>query len=284
MIQDIEPHIYHVEYEEKSADRTDHVLVYKGNKVLVKIEDGILFPEAKDLTEDWQEMRKRCQYLFRIDTQNFFLLEEGDYRIPEGYEFVEARELEPCDTMDKVFAGALGAQLNRWYQSQKFCSKCKTPLVKNHMERAMECPNCGQIIYPTISPSVIVAVTDGDRILMTRYAGRPYKRYALVAGYVEAGESFEETVRREVLEEVGLKVKNIRYYKSQPWPFSSTILAGFYCDLDGSDQIHLQESELSEGTWFCREEIPATSSKLSLTNEMIETFRAGKEPKGQKNE
>ena len=278
MIQDIHPHIYHVEYEEKTIKKTDWVLIYDGMKVLAKIEDGVTFPKGNELTSKWENLKEHCQYLFQIDEENYFLLEEGEYQIPEGYEFCESRQLEAFDTMEKVFAGALGGQLSRWYQSQKYCSQCGTALHKNHVERAMECPECGQMIYPVLSPSVIVAVTDGDRILMTRYAGRTYKRYALVAGYVEAGESLEETVRREVMEEVGLKVKNIRYYKSQPWPFSSTLLAGFFCDLDGDDEIHLQESELCEGTWFKREEIPINNSRLSLTNEMIETFRAGNEP------
>lgn len=192
MIQDIKPHVFHVEYEEKTANKTDWVLVYQGMKVLAKTDRGVIFPRARDLTDDWEKMKERCQYLFQIDEENYFLLEEGNYRIPEGYEFMEARQLEAYDTMEKVFAGALGGQLNRWYQAQKFCSKCGSKLEKNHLERAMECPECGQIIYPVISPSVIVAVTDGNRILMTKYAGRAYKRYALVAGYVEAGESLEE--------------------------------------------------------------------------------------------
>lgn len=278
MIQDIEPHIYHVEYEKKTAKKADRVLVYEGSKVLADVREGVIFPKAGDLMEDWEE-KEHCQYLFRIDEENYFLLEEEEYNIPEGFEFFETRQLEAYDTMEKVFAGALGGQLGRWYQAQQFCSKCGTKLMKNKVERAMECPACGQIIYPTISPSVIVAVTNKDRILMTKYAGRRYKNYALVAGYVEAGESLEETVRREVMEEVGLNVKNIRYYKSQPWPFTATLLAGFFVELDGSDEIHLQESELCEGTWFSRDEIPFNPSKLSLTNEMIEAFRRGEEPR-----
>ena len=276
MIQDIKPHIYHVEYKEKIAEKTDRVLVYEGSKVLAKVEQGIVFPKAKELLDDWDLMKENCQYLFQIDDENYFLLEEEDYQIPDSYEFMEARQLEAYDTMEKVFAGALGGQLNHWYRVHKFCSKCGAPLIRNQMERAMECPDCKEIFYPNISPSVIVAVTDGNRLLMTKYAGRAYKKYALVAGYVEAGESLEETVRREVMEEVGLKVKNIRYYKSQPWPFTSTLLAGFFAELDGSDEIHLQESELSEGVWFEREDIPVNESRLSLTNEMVEAFRNGR--------
>ena len=112
--------------------------------------------------------------------------------------------------------------------------------------------------------------------MLTRYRGRPFKRHALVAGYNEIGESIEDTVRREVLEEVGLRVKNLRFYKSQPWTFTDTLLMGFYAELDGDDTITMQEDELSEALWFHRSEIPQDYSAISLTGEMIEMFRQGK--------
>lgn len=108
---------------------------------------------------------------------------------------------------------------------------------------------------------------------MSKYAGRAYKKYALIAGFTEIGETVEETVKREVMEEVGLKVKNIRYYKSQPWSFSDTLLLGFYCDLDGTDQITLDEEELALAEWFDRKDIPEMETTESLTNEMIRHFK-----------
>lgn len=144
----------------------------------------------------------------------------------------------------------------------------------------MRCPACGGLVYPTISPAVIVAVTHGDRLLLTKYSqtARPgtVRNYALIAGFAEIGEPLEGTVRREVMEEVGLPVKNIRFYKSQPWSFSSSLLSGFYCDLDTEDEtVTLQEDELGEGTWFDRSELPEGGSSISLTHEMIERFRQG---------
>lgn len=108
---------------------------------------------------------------------------------------------------------------------------------------------------------------------MSKYAGRPYTNYALIAGFNEIGESAEQTVAREVMEEVGLKVKNIRYYKSQPWAFSGSLLLGFFCDLDGSDRITLDRNELAEAGWFKRDEIALTDDHLSLTREMIMQFK-----------
>lgn len=135
------------------------------------------------------------------------------------------------------------------------------------------------MIYPRISPAVIIAVTDGDRLLLSKYARRTYIRYALLAGYTEIGETMEETVQREVMEEVGLRVKNIRYYKSQPWGRDGAVLMGFYCDLDGSDEIHLDENELSMAAWYDRTALPAHDDGISLTREMIRMFEEGREPK-----
>ena len=144
-------------------------------------------------------------------------------------------------------------------------------------ERARVCPACGLTVYPKICPAVIVAVTDGDRLLLTKYQGRAFRRYALVAGFAEIGEPIEDTVRREVLEETGLRVKQIRFYKSQPWVFTDSLLLGFWCELDGSDAVTVQESELSEARWHHRDEIPEDYSGISLTGEMIDAFRQGKE-------
>ena len=103
-----------------------------------------------------------------------------------------------------------------------------------------------------------------------------YKKYALVAGFNEIGETLEDTVRREVMEEVGLKVKNIRYYKNQPWGLSSSLLVGFFAELDGQATVTLDTNELSEATWFKREDIREHNLSISLTQEMIEVFRRGK--------
>ena len=155
---------------------------------------------------------------------------------------------------------------------------CTEALRDSETERALICPECGRIRYPKICPAVIVAVRSGEKLLLTKYAGRAFTRYALVAGFTEIGETLEQTVAREVMEEVGLKVKNIRYYKSQPWGIDGNILMGFYCDLDGDDTIHLDESELSVGQWHTRGSIPAKDDSYSLTREMIRVFDEGLHP------
>lgn len=144
----------------------------------------------------------------------------------------------------------------------------------------MVCPSCKARFYPRIMPAVIIGVIDPktDRLLITRYADRPIPYDALVAGFTEIGETLEENVAREVMEETGLTVTNIRYYKSQPWGVVSDLLVGFYCDVTGSRQITL-DGELKKAIWLSRDEIAGQPDDLSLTNEMMITFREGREPR-----
>ena len=143
----------------------------------------------------------------------------------------------------------------------------------------MRCACCGNMVYPKIAPAVIVGVIYDNKILMTKYSDREYKKYALIAGFTEIGETAEETVRREVMEEVGLKVKDIVYYKSQPWSFSGTLLFGFFCDVDGDDTLTVDHEELSMAQWVERDKIPDQGNNISLTKEMMMLFRDGKEPR-----
>lgn len=132
-----------------------------------------------------------------------------------------------------------------------------------------------EICLSEIAPAILVAVTHGDKLLMTRYQGRAYKGYALIAGFTEIGETAEDTVRREVMEEVGLRVKDIRYYGSQPWGMDSNLLMGFYARLDGEAEIHMDRQELSQAGWYRRDEISLRPDGYSLTNHMIQAFLRG---------
>ena len=154
------------------------------------------------------------------------------------------------------------------------------PQFTSTTERACICPECGQIEYPKISPAVIIAIvdTERDKILLTRYAGGSYRHWALVAGFVEVGETFKGAARREIMEEVGLKVSDLVYYKSQPWSFSDSAMIGFFAKLEGDPSITLQESELGEAVWFSREDVPDLPSTISVGQEMITLFKNGGDP------
>ncbi|NLV59508.1 MAG: NAD(+) diphosphatase [Clostridiales bacterium] len=165
-----------------------------------------------------------------------------------------------------------------WARKNRFCGCCGHPLDPLAAERALSCKNCGHIVYPTISPAISVAITHEDRILLARNARGTFPHFSLIAGYVEPGESLEDTVHREVMEEVGLRVKNLRYVDSQPWGLSQSLMVGFHGELEGSEEITLQVSELTEARWFRREEIEVNSNPRSLSFTMIEMFRAGTLP------
>lgn len=277
MIQDIEPHRFHVEYTPQEPEESDVLLIYRQDQILAKHKDGrIEYPSVSDIMRVFPDIRKKAKFLFRIDDQDYYELRKPEIEEFNDWSYQATTVLREASPMWKAFAGITGYQIHTWYNDTKFCGRCGTKMRAQGVERAMECPACGKVTYPTISPAVIVGITNGNRLLLTRYAAghSKLKNYALVAGYVEVGEVLEETVRREVMEEVGLKVKNIRYYKSQPWAFTGTILVGFFCDVDGDDTIHLDELELSEGQWFEREDIPENKLNISLTSEMIHFFKS----------
>ena len=272
MLQDIFPHIYHNEMLWREAKADDVVLSFCDGKLLAQIsEQQIRLPQVGDAAS-----RVKMQYLFSIDETAYYLAEEA-LEETGNWHYAPTHPLRSsCEPDAQLFAAAAGESLYRWYAGNRFCGKCGAKMEKSQTERAMVCSECGNTVYPKICPAVIVAVHDGERLLLTRYKGRPFKRYALVAGFNEIGESIEQTVHREVMEEVGLRVKNLRFYKSQPWVFTDSLLMGFYAELDGSDAITLQEDELAEANWHMRSEIPHDYSPISLTGEMIECFRQGK--------
>lgn len=269
MIQDIQPRQYHNEYRPREKRDGDVIFVFRGREILGRTqEDGALaFPCGAETAEE------DLQYLFSIDDRAFFL---GKEPVP-GYAFLPMRLLRSCNPKELCFAGMTAWHLYNWYDTHRFCGKCGRPLAHHETLRALEC-SCGNLVFPVIAPAVIVGVTNGDKILVTRYAGREFKGLALVAGFCEIGETAEDTVRREVMEEAGLRVKNIRYFASQPWGFASDLLLGYYAELDGSEEIHIDEEELQSAAWVSRAELePVVENQLSLTGTMIERFRLGKE-------
>mgnify|MGYP002597263208 CR=1 FL=1 len=276
MIQNIEPHVYRNEYVPEPPKEDSVILYYEGRKILVKLEDQeISFLTFKEAAVCYPDIYEDYTYLFSIDGQGYYLADGIDPTDFPGFELKDNQYFREARPKYRQFAAVTGWQLYRWYQSRKFCGHCGQPMVHDDKERMMRCPDCGMMEFPKICPAVIIAVTHGNKILMSKYAGREYKKYALLAGFNETGESIEETVRREVMEEVGLKVKNIRYYKNQPWAFSDSMLVGFFAELDGSPQIHLDETELSTAVWMKREDIPGDYTNVSLTHEMILLFKNG---------
>lgn len=276
MIQDIGSHRYHNEYKPVPPKETDSILYYQGRKALVKlVENSFSFLTFQEAAPYYPQVYQNYTYLFKIDQTNYYLVSDLPVENFPDYTMEDVVLFRTMSPQTCCFALITGFQLFNWYSSRKFCGKCGHAMVHDTKERMMFCPACQNMEYPKISPAVIVGIRDKDRLLMSKYAGATGKRYALIAGFAEIGETLEETVQREVMEEVGLKVKNIQYYKSQPWSLSGSLLAGFYCDLDGEDSITLDQEELAMAQWFKREEIPYEDYDVSLTREMMLQFKKG---------
>ena len=281
MFQDIEPHVFHNEYLTRKPDGGDYLIIQKGRDILVSsstaADGSAMLPAVERVREVCPEAAENAYYLFSIDQQSFFC---SDIEVPEteDLKYANIMTLRSAEAGYLGFGGSVGWQLASWYHLHRYCGRCGTRTQHSDRERAIICPGCGHVYYPRISPVVIIAIVDGDRILLTRYNRSGYRRHSLVAGFVEIGETLEDAVRREVMEEVGLHVKNIRYCESQPWPFSSSLIAGFFADVDGDPTINLNadgQEELSEGIWVAREELEIEEYGMSLTWDMIRKFKEG---------
>ena len=276
MIQDIAPHSYDNQYRPVPPERDGIALYYEEHTVLLrKTREGIEFPRFRDLERLNEDIYQDYIYLFTIDKERYYLVKGISRERLSDFTLENTEIFRTGEPQYRAFAGITGFQLFNWYQSHKYCGRCGHLMKMDKKERMVYCEECRNMEFPKICPAVIIGVTDKNRILLSKYADRAFRKYALLAGYTEIGETVEETVKREVMEEVGLKVKNIRYYKSQPWSFTDTLLMGFYCDLDGEDTIILDKEELALAEWFEREDIPVKSSRDSLTNEMIMKFKNG---------
>lgn len=280
MLQDLDFGRLENEFQNITATGEDVILCFHQGQVLIcrEDDDSLTLPTLSDMA--MEETDSAPRYLFRMLGQNYFLWTAATpARPPEGFAYEPVRQLRQLKSKAVCYGVMTGWHLYNWYRTNRLCGCCGTPTEHDSRERMLRCPSCGNMIFPRISPAVIVAVTDGDRLLLSKYAGRAYTRYALLAGYTEIGETIEQTVHREVMEEVGLQVKNLRYYKSQPWGVDGNVLMGFFCDLDGSDAIHIDENELSMAGWYPRHDLPAHDDGISLTREMIRVFEEGREPK-----
>lgn len=271
MIQDIFPSKLRNEYIHCEMGPEDYAVAFNPEgKILLRTgKEGCLFPTGRDFEKE------DGIYLFSLDDRRFFLIPDFPETGREGWGYYSIRDARDSYDGKDVFAIFTAYHLWKWYSDNLFCGKCGKKLMHSKTERALVCPECGNVIYPRINPAVIVGVIKGDCLLITRY-NRGYAHNALVAGFTEIGETLEETVAREVMEETGIRVKNIKYYKSQPWGMAQDILTGFFCEADGDDEIHRDENELKYAEWVRREDIQLQPNNLSLTNEMMRIFKEGK--------
>lgn len=269
MIQELNGKHFDNQYRDLEPGAGDKVISLKDGCIMLGgSREEIIFPDFGELPGECRSRKYR--YLFSIGEDRYFLAHDLELK---GYRYEKMQYLRKGSPKEALYAGLVALQIGRFYEALQFCGRCGHPMEHSDRERMMYCPSCGNREYPKICPCVIVGVIHDGKILVSHYKGGFTDHYALIAGFAEVGETIEECVAREVFEETHLRVKNLRFYKSQPWPFSDSLLFGFFCDLDGDDHIIIEEEELAMAKWISPEEVFEENNDYSLANEMLCKFK-----------
>ena len=274
MIQDISPYRLDMAYRGTAPAPDDCFFSFRGEDVLLRdIGDGRRsLPSFRDLGHPAGKMERRAVFLFRAGREPVYLLGQAVSGC-RGLGYFPVCELKGILPEWVFFAGATALHLSRWYEGNRYCGRCGGRMERKPGQRTLACPECGNTVYPGIAPVVMVAVTDGDRLLMTKYADRSLPQWVLISGFVEAGETLEEAAEREVYEETGIRIRDLQYFGSQPWGFSGSVIAGYTARLDGPDEIRPDRKELAEAEWHLRSRLPDELTDISIAHEMIESLR-----------
>ncbi|HPJ02613.1 MAG TPA: NAD(+) diphosphatase [Candidatus Limiplasma sp.] len=262
-------------YSAEPAQAGDGAFIFRSGEVLLRAETMASRIPAWEAVADIP-LHAPARHAFTQDGRRYFIAEAvADTPTPDGLNWETVRVFRTLQPETDAALLLTARHLFNWYQSRNACCLCSGSVRPHETERALVCDQCGYVNYPSVLPAVIVAITDNDRLLLARNAQNVFRFFSLIAGFVEVGETAEQAVHREVLEEVGLRVKNVRYVASQPWGISQSLMLGFTAELDGPDTIRLQESELAEARWFTRADVPHNDSTTSIAFDMMERFRLG---------
>jgi NAD+ diphosphatase len=247
------------------ADARDAAYVaFRGGEILVGADGGVLIGAAV-----LGDACAGARFVGTLDGRACFALPIAD--APRGCAFSNIRAAFMSLDAARIALVSTASQIATWDDTHRFCGRCAAPLVAKTDERAKWCEACRIHFYPRISPAVIVLVHDGTRALLTHKNPMPF--HALVAGFVEAGETFEEAVAREVREETGVAVDELRYAGSQPWPFPHQIMVGFFARYAGG-AVDVARDEIDDAAWFDASAMPPLPPRISIARKMIDTWLA----------
>lgn len=255
-------------------DDADHgeawYFVFSRGELIVKSVQGTPEPVTADDFR-WFDMEVSSKHFLGhyLNRPCFALAASG--RPAEGYSAVGLRGLLGRTAQSLFYLAGRAQQVIEWHQTHQFCGRCGTPMQDHPSDRAKQCPSCGLINYPRLAPSIIVLVTKGEEMLLARNAAWPTGMYSTLAGFVEAGESIEQTVHREVFEEVGLRVKDLEYFGSQSWPFPNSLMLGFHAEYAGGE-IVCQDDEIADAQWFKPDNLPQIPPKTAISGWLIQEF------------
>jgi len=253
-----------------------HWFLFREGKILVASSDGAAAaPVAVPFAEDAQSLglHPRRAHFLGVAAGKPCLAAEvpaGD-PVPAGWSFHSLRGLFSAMGEELFRVAGRAAEVMEWDATHRFCGRCGAPMVEKPDERAKLCPSCQMVSYPRISPAVIVAVVRGGEILLARAPRFAEGMYSVLAGFVEPGETLEECVHREVREETGIEVTNVRYFASQPWPFPHSLMVGFTAE-HAAGEIVVDPSELVDARWFRADALPRIPDPVTIARKLINWF------------
>lgn len=256
--------------EDQQAD-TSHRFVFRGDDILVSEGKKARLPDAASLNELWVEPLREGEMLTQGKNRSGWAEIAPGTEPPEGMAFVPRRQLLEVLGEESLASSGRAYHLMDWTRKNEFCGRCGTPMKNSTEEQARVCPACGNTIYPTIAPAIIVAIEREGKLLLGRSPHFPKGRYSVLAGFVEPGEALEDTVRREVFEEVSVKVTDIKYFGSQPWPFPNSLMLGFTARWERGE-IRIDGKEIEDAGWYGPDELPNTPSTYSISGKLIRDF------------
>ena len=248
---------------------------FQNDQLLVSVADNKatvpLIPNLKELNLS----PVRQQYLGTLDGVDCYAAELPlDALWPKEMTFMKLLQLLAMMEENMMKAAMFAVQIVKWNQNHQFCGRCQAPTELKTEERAKICPKCNLTVFPRLSPAIMAAVLKDNKILLANGQNFPPSFFSVLAGFVEPGETLEECVSREVQEEVGITVKNIRYFNSQPWPFPDSLMIGFFADYAGGE-ISVDNVEIRKADWFSAREMPRRpDAKISLAGKMIDWYQS----------
>lgn len=241
-----------------------------GDEIVSIAEHGIPRPVTADEFR-WLDMEVEFKhYMGQLDGRACFALSASG-QVPEGYAASGLRAWLGRVEAEMFALAGRAKQLVEWNRDHSYCGRCGSEMQDHAVDRAKHCTKCGLISYPRLSPSIIVLVRKGEEMLLARNAAWPEGMFSTLAGFVEPGESIEQTVHREVMEEVGLEVTNLRYMGSQSWPFPNSLMLGFHADYL-SGEIVCQDDEIAEARWFHVRDMPNIPGGTAISRWLIDAF------------
>jgi len=247
---------------------------FRESNLLVRREaDAVTLPCMADLS-DLGLVALESHYLGQMGEKGCYAVGLADDALPPpGMSFEGLRQIYGLLDEDLFWVATRAVQIVQWDRTHRFCGCCGLSLRMKATERAKECPQCGLLHFPRLSPAIIVLVERGRELLLARSRHFPPGMYSVIAGFVEPGESLEEAVMREVKEEVGISVKDIKYFGSQPWPFPHSLMIGFTASYAGGE-ISRDDSEIEDAGWFSGDNLPSLPGKISIARKLIDWFLA----------